>query len=429
MKFYLFLESSFSNLYHEKKPDQNIFQKVFFSLVNLPVPPNLTIMWNFGSLLGTCWAIQVLSGLLLACHYTPDVAYAFDSVIYIMREVNNGWLIRSIHVNGASAFFVCIYIHIARGIFYHSFFKKHTWLVGCSILLLLMMIAFTGYVLPWGQMSYWGATVITNLASAIPYIGNDLVEWMWGGFCVGNATLKRFFVVHFIAPFLLLALSGVHIFYLHETGSSNPLGVDSDAEAVPFHSFYTLKDLVGVVVLIWVLGVICLCYPDFFSDPINFNPADPLKTPTHIQPEWYFLFAYAILRSIPNKLGGVLGLVLSVSILYIMPFFPKGFQRGIQYNIFAQVLFWGFVGNFIFLSFIGACPIEYPYDLMGIISSVVYFLFFPLYVLCYLSWDYVLMEMINPNMGKSSSFSVFAYMREAYLKVRNTITSWWLTPL
>nr|YP_010943507.1 cytochrome b [Mactra alta]WLS55687.1 cytochrome b [Mactra alta] len=406
MMCFLLLSGGFSSFRQDTKPDQNAFVKIFYSLVNLPVPPNLTVMWNFGSLLGTCWVVQVLSGLLLACHYTPDVSYAFDSVVYIMREVNNGWLIRSVHVNGASAFFVCIYIHIARGLFYHSFFKKHTWLVGCTLLVVLMMIAFTGYVLPWGQMSYWGATVITNLASAIPYVGSGLVEWMWGGFSVGNATLKRFFVVHFLMPFALMALSAIHIFYLHETGSSNPLGVDSDAEAVPFHSFYTLKDLVGIVVMVSILTFVCMSCPDFFSDPINFNPADPLKTPTHIQPEWYFLFAYAILRSIPNKLGGVIGLVSSVAILYIMPFFPKGFQRGVQYNFFSQVLFWGFVGNFIILSFIGACPIEAPYDSMGIASSVVYFLFFPLYVLSYVYWDFFMMEMIHPS-KVSSNVSFF----------------------
>lgn len=208
------------------------------------------------------------------------------------------------------------------------------------MLLLLIAIAFTGYVLPWGQMSYWGATVITNLASAIPYIGKGLVQWIWGGYRVGNATLKRFFVFHVLMPFALFVLMCLHIMYLHETGSSNPLGVDADAEAVPFHRFYTLKDLVGITIILNILGFVCLSYPDLFSDPVNFTPADPIKTPMHIQPEWYFLFAYAILRSVPHKLGGVIALVLSVSVLYVMPFFPQGYiHRGIQYNPFSQVLF------------------------------------------------------------------------------------------
>lgn len=371
-----------------------IFKLVSSSLYDLPVPPNLTIIWNFGSLLGTCWLIQVLTGLLLACHYTSDESYAFDSVVYIIRDVNNGWLIRRIHANGASAFFICAYVHIGRGIFYHSFCMKHTWLVGCSMLLLLMAVAFTGYVLPWGQISYWGATVIINLASAIPYIGGSLVEWVWGGFRVGNATLKRFFVFHFLRPFLLVVLIVLHIIYLHETGSGNPLGVDSDAEAVPFHRFYTLKDLVGIVVMVRLLIFVCFCYPDLFSDPVNFRPADPIKTPTHIQPEWYFLFAYAILRSIPNKLGGVIGLVLSVAILYLIPFFPKGLHRGIQYNPLAQVLFWFFIRNFILLRFIGSCPIEYPFDRIGIIRRAVYFAFYPLFSAVCLFWDYVVDSII-----------------------------------
>nr|YP_009455672.1 cytochrome b [Lutraria maxima]AUH21198.1 cytochrome b [Lutraria maxima] len=365
-----------------------ILSLVSSSLYDLPVPINLTIMWNFGSLLGFCWLVQVASGVLLACHYTCHVDHAFDSVVYIMRDVNNGWMIRSVHANGASFFFICAYIHIGRGVFYHSFVMKHTWLVGSSMMLLLMGIAFTGYVLPWGQMSYWGATVITNLASAIPYFGSDLVEWIWGGFCVGDATLKRFFVFHFLSPFLLVVLIILHVMYLHETGSGNPLGISSDAEAVPFHSFYTLKDLVGIVVMASLLFLVCLCFPDLFSDPVNFFPADPMKTPTHIQPEWYFLFAYAILRSVPNKLGGVVSLVLSVAVLYVMPFFPKGFHRGIQFNPVAQVIFWLFIGNFVLLSFIGACPIEYPFDLIGAYSSVGYFMFYPIFPFVCLFWDY-----------------------------------------
>nr|YP_010990144.1 cytochrome b [Polymesoda caroliniana]WOV69032.1 cytochrome b [Polymesoda caroliniana] len=361
---------------------------------DLIAPPNLTVMWNFGSLLGVCLVNQIISGLLLACHYTADVEHAFDSVCHIMRDVNNGWFVRSMHVNGASFFFGCVYAHIGRGIFYHSYCLKHTWLVGCNIFILLMAIAFTGYVLPWGQMSFWGATVITNLFSVIPYVGTMLVEWMWGGFSVGNSTLKRFFVFHFIFPFVLVLLVVVHIIYLHETGSSNPLGMNSDAEGVPFHSYYTLKDLVGILLMLWFLVLICLFYPDVFSDPVNFIPADPMSTPLHIQPEWYFLFAYSILRSIPNKSGGVAALAFSVAVLYIMPFYPKGLVKGSQFNPLAQFIFWWFVGIFILLTFIGSCPIEPPFMTMGLTSSILYFFFFAIYPWISIFWDSVLEQVV-----------------------------------
>uniref|UniRef100_UPI00315DE898 cytochrome b n=1 Tax=Glauconome virens TaxID=457868 RepID=UPI00315DE898 len=366
----------------------NLFLRLFSPVVyDLAAPVNLTIMWNFGSLLGVCLMVQIISGLMLATHYTPDVNEAFNSVVHIMRDVNNGWFIRSVHANGASLFFMCIYAHIGRGVFYQSYSLKHTWLIGCSIFLLLMAIAFTGYVLPWGQMSFWGATVITNLFSAIPYIGGMLVEWMWGGFSVGDATLKRFFVFHFLGPFILLVLVSIHIVYLHETGSSNPLGMSSDAEAIPFHSYYLLKDLVGILVMISFLCFICLFMPDVFLDPVNFIPADPMSTPLHIQPEWYFLFAYSILRSIPNKLGGVVALLMSVVILYFMPLYPKSFNRGSQYNPIAQSLFWVFVSSFIMLTFIGSCPIEPPFVFLGLSSSVVYFMFFLVYPVICLQWE------------------------------------------
>nr|AME17934.1 cytochrome b [Cyclina sinensis] len=366
----------------------NRFLKVLSSvLYDLPAPVNLTIFWNFGSLLGVCLVVQIVSGLLMAVHYTPEVGQAFDSVVHIMRDVNGGWFLRSMHANGASFFFMCIYLHIGRGVFYHSFFMTHTWLVGCTLYLLLMAIAFTGYVLPWGQMSFWGATVITNLFGAIPYIGPSLMEWLWGGFCVGDATLKRFFVFHFLAPFILFVLVGIHIIFLHDTGSNNPLGVDSDAEAIPFHSYYTLKDLVGIVFMVGILMMICLCEPDLFSDPTNYMPADPMKTPLHIQPEWYFLFAYTILRSIPHKLGGVLALAGSVIILYFLPFYPKSLWRGSQYNPLAQAVFWVFVGNFIILTFIGMCPVEYPFEFIGMLASLIYFFFFFIYPLSWFFWE------------------------------------------
>lgn len=359
-------------------------------LYDLPAPVNLTIIWNFGSLLGVCLVVQILTGLLIAVHYTPHVEQAFSRVVHIMRDVEIGWLIRSFHANGASFFFLCIYIHIGRGIFYHSFSIKHTWIVGCTILILLIAIAFTGYVLPWGQISFWGATVITNLFRAIPYIGSELVEWIWGGFCVGDATLKRFFVFHFLGPFILFVLVGVHIMFLHDTGSGNPLGVEREIEAIPFHSYYLLKDLVGIVVMVGALAFVCLVVPDIFLDPVNFMPADPIRTPLHIQPEWYFLFAYCILRRIPNKLGGVIALGLSVVVLYFIPFYPKPLSRGIQFNPVAQFLFWVFIGNFVVLTFIGRCPIEPPFEFIGLCCRGFYFLFYLLYPLSWFLWEKVL---------------------------------------
>ncbi len=252
--------------------NRNRFLKIVsIVLYDLPAPVNLRAFWNFGSLLGVCLVVQIFTGLLIATHYTPEVSQAFDSVVHIIRDVNGGWLLRRVHANGASFFFMCIYVHIGRGIFYHSFFITHTWLIGCTLFLLLIAIAFTGYVLPWGQISFWGATVITNLFGAIPYIGPSLIEWLWGGFCVGDATLKRFFVFHFLAPFILLVLICVHILFLHDTGSGNPLGVDSDAEAVPFHSYYTLKDIFGIVFILGVLVLICLCEHDELYIIPNFH--------------------------------------------------------------------------------------------------------------------------------------------------------------
>lgn len=259
--------------------------------------------------------------------------------------------------------------------------------MGCTLYLFLMAIAFTGYVLPWGQMSFWGATVITNLFGAIPYIGPTLIEWLWGGFSIGDATLKRFFVFHFLGPFILFILVGVHIAFLHETGSGNPLGIDSDAEAVPFHVFYTLKDLVGIFTMVRFLVMVCLCSPDMVADPTNFMPADPIKTPLHIQPEWYFLFAYTILRRIPHKLGGVIALLASVVVLYFLPFYPKPLWRGLSNNCLGQLVFWAFVGNFVILTFIGRCPVEPPFRMIGEVARVIYFLFYIIYPLTWFLWE------------------------------------------
>nr|YP_010884213.1 cytochrome b [Pila globosa]WIW42431.1 cytochrome b [Pila globosa] len=359
-------------------------------LVDLPAPVNLSIWWNFGSLLGLCLVIQIATGLFLAMHYIPHVDLAFASVDHIMRDVNYGWLLRVIHANGASLFFICLYMHIGRGLYYGSYFFIHTWNIGVILFALTMATAFLGYVLPWGQMSFWGATVITNLFSAIPYVGKMLVEWMWGGFAIDNATLTRFFAIHFLLPFMIAGSSVLHILFLHETGSNNPLGINSDGEKIPFHVYYTFKDLMGFIILLFVLVMITLFWPQLLTDPENFIPANPLITPVHIQPEWYFLFAYAILRSIPNKLGGVMALAFSIFILFFIPFLHSGFFRSTAFYPLNQILFWCFLGIFLILTWIGSCPVEAPYEQVGQLFTVLYFVYFICTPLCQKMWDTVL---------------------------------------
>lgn len=360
------------------------------ALIDLPAPRNLSIWWNFGSLLGLCLGIQIVTGLFLAIHYTAHVDLAFNSVIHITRDVTYGWLLRSIHANGGSWFFICIYFHIGRGMYYGSYLAQHTWNTGVILLFLTMATAFLGYVLPWGQISFWGATVITNLLSAIPYVGKIMVEWVWGGFAVDNATLTRFFALHFLLPFAIAGLVVLHLLFLHETGSNNPLGLNRDGEKVPFHSYYSFKDLVGFLIMLFLLALLVLFSPQLLTDPENFIPANPLVTPVHIQPEWYFLFAYAILRSIPNKLGGVIGLVGSIAILFILPFSHLGKFRSLAFYPINQVLFWSLVGIFLVLTWIGSCPVEAPYEQVGQIFTALYFLYFVLRPLTQLLWDKIL---------------------------------------
>nr|YP_010397927.1 cytochrome b [Rasbora patrickyapi]UQJ79165.1 cytochrome b [Rasbora patrickyapi] len=346
------------------------------ALIDLPTPANISAWWNFGSLLGLCLITQILTGLFLAMHYTSDLSTAFSSVVHICRDVNYGWLIRNVHANGASFFFICLYMHIARGLYYGSYLYKETWNIGVVLFLLVMMTAFVGYVLPWGQMSFWGATVITNLLSAVPYVGDMLVQWIWGGFSVDNATLTRFFAFHFLLPFIIVGLVIFHLLFLHETGSNNPIGINPNADKISFHPYFSYKDLVGFLVMLLALLVLALFSPNLLGDPENFTPANPLVTPPHIKPEWYFLFAYAILRSIPNKLGGVLALLFSILVLLTVPLLHTSKQRGMMFRPFTQLLFWTLVADMIILTWIGGMPVEHPFIIIGQIASVLYFLLF-----------------------------------------------------
>nr|ASM82655.1 cytochrome b [Eudohrnia metallica] len=360
------------------------------SLNDLPTPANISIWWNFGSLLGICLGMQILTGLFLAFHYVAHIDHAFASVVHICRDVNFGWLLRTLHANGASAFFICLYLHVGRGLYYGSYVYTETWTVGVILLFAIMATAFLGYVLPWGQMSFWGATVITNLVSALPYVGTTIVQWLWGGFAVDNATLTRFFAFHFLLPFVVMALVIIHLMFLHQTGSNNPLGFDSNVDKIPFHPYFSSKDILGFVSLIFGLSTITLLTPYALGDPDNFVPANPLVTPVHIQPEWYFLFAYAILRSIPNKLGGVIALVASIAILLIMPFVPRQKSLGLEFYPLNQFLFWSMVTSILLLTWIGARPVEPPYVTTGQGLTLFYFLYYPLNFAFSIWWDSIL---------------------------------------
>nr|QSD57216.1 cytochrome b [Tachypleus gigas] len=364
-----------------------LFKIINSSLIDLPSPSNISYLWNFGSLLGLCLMIQIMTGIFLSMHYSSDISLAFSSISHICRDVNYGWLFRTIHANGASFFFICIYIHIGRGIYYGSFMNKMTWNSGIIIFILSMATAFLGYVLPWGQMSFWGATVITNLVSAIPYIGQTLVQWLWGGFSVSNATLTRFFTLHFLLPFIILMLLMFHLLFLHQLGSNNPLGINSNLDKIPFHPYFSSKDIFGFLIMLTMFSMFLLIYPYLLSDPENFSNANPLVTPIHIQPEWYFLFAYAILRSIPNKLGGVIALITSILILFIIPMTNKSKFRSLQFYPINQLMFWIFLSVFILLTWIGARPVEEPYEDIGQILTFLYFLYFILNPMFQKLWD------------------------------------------
>nr|QXE98948.1 cytochrome b [Triatoma dimidiata] len=364
-----------------------LFKIINNSLIDLPAPSSISLWWNFGSLLSMCLMIQIITGIFLAMHYTGSIELAFSSVVHICRDVNYGWLLRSLHANGASLFFICLYLHIGRGIYYGSYKLFMTWAVGVIILFITMGAAFLGYVLPWGQMSLWGATVITNLMSAIPYLGNDLVKWLWGGFSVDNATLTRFFTLHFLLPFIIAAMVMIHLLFLHQTGSSNPLGLNSNFDKIPFHPYFSIKDLMGVSLTLMFFILLSLWEAPILMDPENFIPANPLVTPVHIQPEWYFLFAYAILRSIPNKLGGVIAMVSSIAIILILPITNKSKFQGLTFYPISQILFWTLATILILLTWIGARPAEEPYILTGQVLTILYFSYFIINPVLLKFWD------------------------------------------
>nr|YP_009706309.1 cytochrome b [Semnoderes armiger]AYF57123.1 cytochrome b [Semnoderes armiger] len=349
--------------------------KILKSVVlDLPAGMNLNFMWNFGSLLGLCLMSQLVSGLVLSLHYHNGVEEAFNSIIFIQRDINLGWLIRFFHVNGVSGFFIFIYLHLFRGLYFNCFNLGGVWSVGVVLLISLMGSAFFGYVLPYGQMSYWGATVITNLMSVLPYIGKNLVIWVWGGFAVGDATILRFFIFHFILPFVMLILIVAHLYYLHESGSNNYLGLDSNKNKIMF-SFFIMKDFLGFLIYLWLLVVVCLKFPYIFGDSENFFKANSLLTPNHIKPEWYFLWAYAILRCVPSKVGGVVLLAMGVMIFFVLPMFKVSLMN-MKFYFMGVMSFWVFVYNLILLTWIGGSPAEDPYYTFSQIFSVYYFFYF-----------------------------------------------------
>ena len=350
------------------------------SAVDYPTPKNLNYWWNFGSLAGFFLLVQIITGIILSMHYTAHVDHAFNSIEHIMRNVNHGWLIRYIHMNGASFFFIVVYIHIFRGLYYGSYKapRELLWWLGIIILLLMMATAFMGYVLPWGQMSFWGATVITNLFSAIPLIGDSITQWLWGGYSVDNPTLSRFYTLHFLFPFLIVGVVILHIVALHTHGSNNPLGIDRKGpqDPIPFHPYYTIKDLFGLGVALTVFFAVVFFMPDYLGHPDNYVPADPLKTPAHIVPEWYFLPFYAILRAIPDKLGGVIAMFSAIFVLFLLPWLDTSKVRSATFRPIYKKLFWLFLLNSLVLGWVGSKPAEGIYIIISRLATFYYFLHF-----------------------------------------------------
>ena len=353
-------------------------------IINYPTPVNLSYMWSFGASAGICLVIQIITGIFLAMHYTPHIDLAFNSVEHIMRDVNNGWLIRYLHANGASMFFIVVYSHIFRGLYFGSYIypRGKLWCSGVIIFLLMMATAFMGYVLPWGQMSFWGATVITNLFSAIPFVGSSIVEWLWGGYSVDNATLNRFFSLHYLMPFLIAGLSIAHLSLLHTAGSNNPLGINTNVDSISFYPYFYVKDLFSILILIGVFSFFVFFYPNALGHADNYIPANPLVTPPHIVPEWYFLPFYAILRSIPDKLGGVVAMIGAILILLLLPIINTSEIRSTKFRPIFGFFYWFLVSDFLLLGWIGQQPVESPFIEIGMGATLFYFVFFLVLIPC-----------------------------------------------
>ena len=347
-------------------------------LIHYPSPITLTYAWSFGSLAGMCLVIQIVSGLLLSTHYAANIDLAFASVEYIMRDVPNGWFIRYTHANGASMFFIVVYCHIFRGLYYGSYMKPRQllWCSGVVLFLLIMGAAFTGYVLPWGQMSFWGATVITSMVTAIPFGGQTIVEWLWGGFTVNAPTLRRFYTVHFLLPLLVAGLSLVHLALLHRDGSSSPIGSDTGVDDIPFYPYFFAKDLFAFTCFIFIFGIFVFFFPNVLNHPDNCIPADPMETPKHLVPEWYFLPFYAILRSIPHKAGGIIAMIGSILVMLLIPFTYTGYIRNTTYRPIFKIFYWVLIADFLTLLYVGQAPINDPFIALGQLASVYYFSFF-----------------------------------------------------
>lgn len=359
--------------------NKNYILAVFYNhLIEYPSPINLTYAWSFGSLAGMCLVIQIITGIFLAMHYTPHVDYAFSSVEHIMRDVKYGWLLRYTHANGASMFFIVVYSHIFRGLYYGSYMepREHLWCSGIVIFLLMMATAFMGYVLPWGQMSFWGATVITNLFSVIPFAGQSIVDWLWGGFCIDNATLNRFFSLHFLVPFLIAGLVLVHLALLHKDGSNNPIGAATISDKTSFYPYFYQKDLFSFICFLMLFTYIVFLSPNTLGHPDNYIPADPMVTPAHIVPEWYFLPFYAILRSIPSKIGGVIAMGGSIVLLLFLPFINQSKIRSASFRPFYFIFYWFIVVDFLLLGWIGQAVVEDPFVIIGQCGTFFYFFYF-----------------------------------------------------
>jgi len=356
---------------------ENLLSFVDSHIIDYPTPVNLNYFWSFGSTAGLCLVIQILTGIFLAMHYTPHMDYAFNSVEHIMRDVNNGWLLRYLHANGASMFFIVVYSHIFRGLYYGSYIypRGKLWASGVIIFLLMMATGFMGYVLPWGQMSFWGATVITNLFSAVPFVGGAIVEWLWGGFCVDNATLNRFFSLHYLMPFVIAGLVIVHLSLLHNDGSNNPLGINTNVDTTSFYPYFYVKDLLSFLVFLALFSFFVFFYPNVLGHSDNYIPANPLVTPSHIVPEWYFLPFYAILRSIPDKLGGVVAMLAAILVLLLLPILNTSEIRSSKFRPVFGLAYWFLVADFVILGWIGQKPVETPFIEVGQIATIFYFLF------------------------------------------------------